>query len=255
MICYEKRENGVQKEPTLQLSLLQMFQLICPPLKKEKLNKLLQFEKSVHVLKAFYANVKQIVKIQQEMKFCFVVYRKKKSKLYLVFDGSQTNKLSYNKQCKYIIISQNGQKAKIIKHQQNQSLLSKIVYPNVWQENTIIELLINYFDNTKINYLVFKMPSNNYNATKNILIALNLWNKITIYFCVCFLPRKKHIEWINSVNCSPILVLEAYTGSLNKLKFAPYTVTCLNVKKTKTTLLPRIIQQTTTETTTNDLNL
>ena len=236
-----------------------MFQQICPPLKKEKLNKLLKHEKSVPALTALYANDKQIVKIQQEMKFCFVVYckkSKKNPKLYLVFDGSQTNKTGYNKQCKYIIISQNKQKAKIIKPQQNQSVLSKFVYPNVWQENTIIELLINYFDNTKINQLVFKMPSNNYNDTKNILIALNLWNKITIYFCVCFLPRKKHIEWINSVDCSPILVLEAYTGSLNKLKFAPYTVTCKNVKKTKATLAaPKIIQQTTTETTTDDLNL
>ena len=68
MIYFEKRENDVQKEPTLQLSLLQMFQLICPPLKKEKLNKLLQHEKSVPALTALYANVKQIVKIQQLIK-------------------------------------------------------------------------------------------------------------------------------------------------------------------------------------------
>ena len=66
---------------------------------------------------------------------------------------------------------------------------------------------------------------NNYESTKKNLIALNLWKKITIYFCVYFLPRKnmlsRQILIIQQLLCWK-LTLESLQSAKKTSRFGQY---------------------------------
>ena len=58
-----------------------------------------------------------------------------------------------------------------------------------------------------------------YAATKTWLEHYQLWEKVTVMYCVSLLPRKLHVNWIHG---DSTFLLEAYLGPDRKLTFAPY---------------------------------
>ena len=192
MVCFVG-EVDAPKEHISPLSLLKLFLTICPKQKIDQLKIVLKDLQNLAAIKVLSKHAQKIVKIQMQLQLCFIVIRIKKRRNYLVFDGSQTP-LSQKKICWNLIILENG---KVIKRKfcLDKFFGLKIVYPSYWTEQTIIELLANFCNqsNLKNNLLESieeekKLAPHNFKTTKNMLIRLNLWGKITIFFCTSFLP-------------------------------------------------------------------
>ena len=68
----------------------------------------------------------------------------------------------------------------------------------------------------------------NYATTLDWLHQRGLGNRVTIMYCVAFVPKKLHVDWIEAVPGFSITVLEAFTGSQGTLVFAPYSIVQAN---------------------------
>ena len=212
------------------LTLLSLLLLICPKRKQDKLNLLLKNFKHLPAIKAFALHSRKIFKVQKQMQFCFVVFRKKNNQTYLVFDGSQIQ-LFKRKKCWSIVILQKKLKNNVKKEQIAERFpFINYVLPSQWTEHSIVELLVHQL-NGKINSSSISTLTTplDYYSTKNLLIQLNLWDKVIIYFCTSFLPTKKHVDWIvpspspNNDTNEIVAILEAFTGTTHQLAFALYT--------------------------------